>query len=54
MCVFNLVRAGACTSMACLLHRGLLFLILLTFFESLNVVLINMDDVSKIGYSSPS
>ena len=35
---------------ACLPYPGLLFLTLLTFFESLKVVLINMDDASKIGY----
>ena len=35
---------------ACLPYPGLLFLTLLTFFESLKVVLINMDDARKIGY----
>ena len=59
MRVFNLACGGICKlDRAYLPHSGLIFLILLTFLEYLNVVLISLvcyfDDFSKIGYSRSS
>ena len=49
MCVFNLVRAGACKP------NGMPAQSRPFTFNSFNFFLIfNMDDVSKIGYSRPS
>ena len=58
MCAFNLACEGTCKSEHMPAPFRPVIFNSFNFFESLKVVLINMvlnfDDVSKIGYSRPS